>query len=68
MCLHSVIRFIPFCFDIQHDLVLKKLNFDFFLAVSVICFFLMVPCVGLHCVIVAFADLEGGAGGWDPLK
>ena len=31
MCLHSVISFIPFYFDIQHDHVLKKLNFDFFL-------------------------------------
>ena len=31
MYLHSVICFIPFYFDIQHDHVLKKLNFDFFL-------------------------------------
>ena len=31
MCLYSVIYFIPFYFDIQHDHVLKKLNFNFFL-------------------------------------
>ena len=31
MCLHNGICFIPFYFDIQHDHVLKKLNFDFFL-------------------------------------
>ena len=31
MCLHSAICFIPFYSDIQHDHVLKKLNFDFFL-------------------------------------
>ena len=31
MCLHSVICFIPFYFDIQHDHVLKKVNFDLFL-------------------------------------
>ena len=31
MCLHSVICFITFYFDIQHDHVLKKVNFDLFL-------------------------------------
>ena len=29
--LYNGICFIPFYFDIQHDHVLKKLNFDFFL-------------------------------------
>ena len=38
------------------------------IAVSVMCIFLMVQGVGLHCVIVGFADPEGGggAGGPDP--
>ena len=30
-CIMVCICFIPFYFDIQHDHVLKKLNFDFFL-------------------------------------